>query len=138
VWGENVLITLTNALQVHISQLRRMVGKRTVRMQGDIYFLDIGPEAVDAEQMVEFIQEGARMIRGEHFGRAAEFFNEAISLCRGTPYPDVSDADLIARRFRLIGLRDQIREDLVECHIELAQLGHELAEVIADVRELVS
>jgi DNA-binding SARP family transcriptional activator len=91
VWGDNVPVTFTNALQVHISQLRRMVGKRTVRMQGDSYFLDLGPESVDAEQMVEFIHEGARMIRKEHFGRAAEFFSEAIGLRRGSPCTEVFD-----------------------------------------------
>jgi len=138
VWGDNVPATFTNALQVHVSQLRRMVGKRTVRMQGDSYFLDIGPESVDAEQMVEYIHEGARMVRREHFGRAAEYFSQAINLWRGTPYPDIFDPDLIARRAKLIELRDQAREDLVECRLELARDRHELAEVIADARELVS
>jgi len=138
VWGENVPVTFTNALQVHVSQLRRMVGKHMVRMQGDSYYLDIDPEAVDAEQMVEFVYKGARMMRREHYGRAAEFFGKAIKLWRDTPFPDIFDPDLIARRSRFNELRDQAREDLLECQLEIAKDHYELSEVIANARELVS
>jgi DNA-binding SARP family transcriptional activator len=138
VWGEKTPTTVTNTLQVHVSHLRRLIGKGTVRAQGTHYLLDLPPEAIDAEQLVEAVHEAARMRRREHYARAAELLAQATGLWRGTPFPDICDPDLEARRARLTELRDQAREDLVECRLELARDQYELADVVAEAKELVA
>lgn len=137
-WGDATPATVTNTLQVHISQLRRLIGKQTVRCEGTRYILDVPPEAIDAEQLVEAVHEAARMRRREHYARAAELLAHATGLWRGTPFPDISDPELEARRARLAELHDQAREDLLECRLELARDRYELADVIAGAKELVA
>jgi hypothetical protein len=53
------------------------------------------------------------------------------------PYTGVDDPDLNARRARLVELREQAREDLLECRLELARDPRALALVIAHAKELV-
>lgn len=138
VWGGKTPATVTNTLQVHVSHLRRLIGKATVRSQGTNYILDVAPEDIDAEQLVEAVHEAARMRRREHYARAAELLEQATGLWCGTPFPDVADPDLEARRARLTELRDQAREDLVECRLELAGDQYALADVVAEAKELVA
>lgn len=138
VWGAKAPATVRNTLQVHVSHLRRMVGRSVVRSQGDGYLLDLAPEAIDVEQFVEAVHDAARLRRREHFARAGELLAHAVELWRGTPFPDVVDPDLEARRERLTELRDQAREDLLECRLELCRDGFSLADVVADAKELVA
>ncbi len=138
VWGAKAPATVRNTLQVHVSHLRRLVGRTLVRSHDDGYALDVPLHAVDAEQFVEAVHEAARLRRREHFARAAEVLDQAIGRWRGTPYVDVSDPDLTARRERLAELRDQAREDLLECRLDLARDGFALADVVADAKELVA
>lgn len=138
VWGAKAPATVRNTLQVHVSHLRRMVGRSVVRSQGDGYLLDLAPEAIDVEQFVEAVHDAARLRRREHFARAGELLAHAVDLWRGTPFPDVVDPDLEARRERLTELRDQAREDLLECRLELCRDGFALADIVADAKELVA
>ena len=138
VWGEKPPATATNTLQVHVSHLRRLVGKNTVTSSGSTYCLDVPPEAIDAEQFVEAVHEAARMRRRQHFKRAEELLSQGVGLWHGTPFPDIADPDLQARRARLEELKDQAREDLLECRLELAADQYALQDVIAEAKELVS
>jgi DNA-binding SARP family transcriptional activator len=138
IWGESVPKTVANTLQVHISHLRRSAGKNTVRCHGTSYMLNLLPEAIDAQQFVDAIADAARMRRRNHHARAVELLTYATNLWRGTPFPDVLDPDLEARRARLTELRDQAREDLLESRLELCRDAYELGDIVADAMELVS
>lgn len=138
VWGDKPPTTATNTLQVHVSHLRRLVGKDAVRSSGTTYLLDLPPEAIDAEQFVEAVHEAARMRRRQHFKRAQELLDLGLGLWHGTPFPDIADPDLEARRARLTELKDQAKEDLLECRLELAADQYALQDVIAEAKELVS
>jgi len=137
-WGDEAPATVANTLQAHVSQLRRIIGKSTVQCLGTSYRIDIPSNAVDAEQFTELVHEASRMRRRRHFGRAAELLSTAKDLWRGVPFPDVLDPDLQGRRARLEELREQALEDLLECRLELCQDNFDLAEVIADAKEMIS
>jgi len=137
-WGGDAPATVANTLQAHVSQLRRIVGKQTVQCEGTSYRLDIAPTAVDSEQFTEKVYEAARMRRRLHHARSAELLTEALGLWRGMPFPDVHDLDLHARRARLEELRDQAVEDLLESRLELSADAFDLAEVIADAKEVIN
>jgi len=137
-WGDQAPNTVSNTLQAHVSQLRRIVGKDTVQCQGTSYRLDVPPYAVDAENFAELVMDAARMRRKRHYGRAVELLTAAKELWRGIPYPDVLDPDLQARRARLEEMHEQAAEDLLESRLELCRDTFDLAEVIADAKEMVS
>lgn len=90
VWGAKAPATVRNTLQVHVSHLRRMVGRSVVRSQGDGYLLDLAPEAIDVEQFVEAVHDAARLRRREHFARAGELLAHAVDLWRGRRSPTSS------------------------------------------------
>jgi DNA-binding SARP family transcriptional activator len=137
-WGDDAPATVANTLQAHVSQLRRIVGKHTVQCEGTSYRLDIDPTAVDAEQFTEKVHEAARMRRRRHFARSVELLSSAVELWRGVPFPDVHDLDLQARRARLEELREQAMEDLLESRLELCTDAFDLADIIADAKEMIS
>jgi len=137
-WGDQAPNTVSNTLQAHVSQLRRIVGKETVQCQGTSYRLDVPPHAVDAENFAELVMDAARMRRKRHYGRAVELLTAAKELWRGIPYPDVLDPDLQARRARLEEMHEQASEDLLESRLELCRDTFDLAEVIAAAKEMVS
>jgi len=137
-WGDEAPATVANTLQAHVSQLRRIIGKSTVQCLGTSYRIDIPSSAVDAEQFTELVHEASRMRRRQHYARAAELLSTARDLWRGVPFPDVLDPDLQGRRAGLEELRDQALEDLLECRLELCQDNFDLAEVIADAKEMIS
>lgn len=136
-WGDAVPATVGNTLQAHVSQLRRIVGKGTVQCEGTSYRLDIPPTAVDAEEFTELIHEAARMRRRQHHARAVELLHHATDLWRGMPFPDVYDLDLQARRAKLAEMRDQASEDLLESRLELCRDEIDLADVIAEAKEII-
>jgi len=138
VWGEHPPATAANTLQVHMSHLRRMLGAEVVRSTGPHYRLDVNPDAVDATRFDCLVMQAGHQRREGHAHQAAGILTQALALWRGTPYPDVLDPDLQARRARLAELRDQAREDLLDCRVATAEDEIEVAALVADARELVS
>lgn len=137
VWADQAPKTATNTLQAYVSHLRRLVGPGVIRSSGTAYVLDVAPEAIDAGRFTELVQDAGRLRRHGHMGRAAELLAAGLALWRGEPFPDIADVDLVARRARLVELRDQAREDLLECRLELCADAISLGELIADAKELV-
>jgi len=137
-WGDRPPRTAINTLQAHVSQLRKLVGKERLIGDANGYLLDVEPRQVDAELFQELVQEAARAQRQLHLARAVGLLGEALALWNGTPYADVSDPDLRARRARLEELREVALEDRLACQLEVARDQHELHSVIADARELVT
>jgi DNA-binding SARP family transcriptional activator len=135
-WGAAPPATATNTLQVHVSQLRAFIGRDSVQVANGGYLLDVDEAHTDTGQFVAALQDATRLRRAHHYRRAVERLMDAQRLWRGTPYPDVHDPELLARRARLIELCKQGREDLLECRLELAGDPFALAEVVADAIEL--
>ena len=137
-WGERPPRTALNTLQAHISQLRRVVGRDFVVGDSSGYLLDIDPSQVDAEVFEELVHEAARAQRQMHLGRARQLLSEALDLWRGTPYRDIQDSELLARRERLEELHRNAQENYLECQLLLAKDSHQLDDTIARAKALVS
>lgn len=137
-WGDRPPRTAANTLQAHVSQLRRLVGKDRLLSDANGYLLDVDPSDVDAERFQELLHEAARAQRHLHLARAEQLLGDALALWHGTPYLDVTDPELRARRARLEELRNGAFEDRLECQLEIASDQHELHDGIATARELVS
>jgi DNA-binding SARP family transcriptional activator len=115
-----------------------MLGAEVVRSKGPHYRLDVNPDAVDAMRFDDLVARAGQHRRDGDTHQAAASLAVALELWRGTPYPDVLDPDLQARRAKLTELRDQAREDLLDCRVATAADEIEVAAIVADARELVS
>ena len=120
-WGDDPPETAANALQVHVSQLRRALGADAVRRRPPGYELAVPPEAVDLVRF-ERLLETARAAEPE---RAAGVLREALALWRGDPEVD---------RPRLEELRLAALEDRIEADLALGRHG----ELVPELESLVA
>jgi len=138
VWGDRQPETVVNTLQVHVSHVRRWLGKDAVRYRSGAYTLDLDPQSIDIYRFDGLLEAAADRRREGDSTAATEILTTAMALVRGTAFPDVSDPDLMARRSRIAERVDQARADLLECRLETVTDDLELADVIASAREQVS
>jgi DNA-binding SARP family transcriptional activator len=138
-WGSDPPRTAANTLQVHISRLRRMLGSPEVvqrRTRG--YLLDVSHEDVDAEVFLGLLaMAGPRCEAGE-FEAAEQMLHQALGLWRGTPFLDVHEPELQARRARLQELRSVAREQALLCRIRLAGDDFARDSAVADAYGLLA
>src|SRR4051812_16105175 len=81
-WGERPPDTAAKALQVHVSQLRKVLGPGVLRTQPPGYVLTVGDGDLDLSRFERLLAEaGAELDRG----RARELLGEALGLWRGQP-----------------------------------------------------
>jgi DNA-binding SARP family transcriptional activator/tetratricopeptide (TPR) repeat protein len=73
-WGERPPATATKALQVHISQLRKALGRERIVTRSSGYELRLDPDELDADRFERLV--------------AAERYGEALELWRGAPLAD--------------------------------------------------
>ncbi|MDA0180142.1 winged helix-turn-helix domain-containing protein [Solirubrobacter phytolaccae] len=113
-WGEHPPATAIKAAQVHISQLRRLLGPDVIVTRPNGYALAVDPEALDLARFEQLTERA----RGEPPERAAETLREALSLFRGAPLADallLGPAAIEADRIeaaRLDALEQRIEHDL--------------------------
>src|SRR5438093_2645956 len=121
-WGEKPPETAANALQVHVSQLRKALGSDVVRRRPPGYELAVEPEAVD---LVRFERSVADARTAEP-AAAARLLREALDLWRGDPEVD---------RARLDELRLSALEARIDADLALGKHGELVAELEALVAE---
>ncbi|MFI6983841.1 BTAD domain-containing putative transcriptional regulator [Embleya sp. NPDC050154] len=135
-YGEDPPAGAANALQSHVSRLRR--GLRAHGGDGELvefhamgYRVAVDPEAVDAHRFERLARGGrAAPAAGEH-ASATALLGEAIGLWRGPAPADVPFAG--ARATRLEELRVAATEDHIEAQIAIGALRG----VIPELRVLV-
>src|SRR5262249_41447081 len=89
VWGTTPPATALNALQTHVSYLRRVLGDAmpiVARSPG--YALDISPDAVDVSVAEQLIRHGETDV---HPDQTAEQLRTALGMWRGRALVDVAE-----------------------------------------------
>lgn len=138
VWGSAVPSDAHNSLQGHIATLRRIVGREWIETTEDGYALIVDREAIDAERFAHLAERGLRSVNlGDH-ALAHPLLMEARDLWRGTPYQDVEDPELVARRERLAEVYEGLREAILECRLAGAGSVYEAAEIVPWAKEEVA
>ena len=121
VWEEEPPDSATKALQVHVSQLRKLLGKHHVETRAPGYLLRVEQDALDLDQFTRLYEEGR--------------LDESLSLWRGSPL-----AEFAYHRFaqaeigRLQELHLRCLEDRIER--DLAAGRHD--ELVGELEGLVS
>ncbi|MGZ4354133.1 MAG: BTAD domain-containing putative transcriptional regulator, partial [Gaiellaceae bacterium] len=119
-WGDEPPETAKNALQVHVSQLRKALGNDLVERRGSGYVIEVASADLDLARFHELCAEAKSLPPAE----GAERLRAALALWRGEPEFD---------RLRLEELRLAALEDRIDLDLELGR--H--AEVIAELQGLV-
>lgn len=133
-WGERPPATARHALQVHVSQLRKLLGAAVLGTERPGYVLRVPAEACDAHRFELLAAQGRRALREERAADAADLLGQALGLWRGAAL-----ADLVAEPFaaqeaaRLEELRVVVTEDRLAA--DLARGRH--AELVGELESLV-
>jgi DNA-binding SARP family transcriptional activator len=128
VWGERAPVTATNTLQVHVSKLRGLLGKRgAILARAPGYLLHVDGEATDVTAAERLIHQGVQCRDPQ---QGAERLQEAVDLWRGPPLADVAGLDFFDEQAqRLNQLRLRARCALIEARLALGQHERVVAEL---------
>ena len=122
-WEEDPPETARTALQVHISQLRKAVGRARILTQAPGYRAVVGPGELDLERFEHLAADGAD-------GAA---LREALALWRGVPLAELGDGFARIERGRLEEQRLLALERRIDADLALG--GH--AELVPELDGLV-
>src|SRR5262245_19595687 len=80
-WGGSPPDTAQTALQVHISQLRKILGRDTILTRAPGYSIQVGPDQLDLDRFERLVDQA----RAQEPAEAADTLRAALALWRGTP-----------------------------------------------------
>lgn len=101
-WDENPPATVENALQAHVSRLRRTLvqlagdpaAADVLRTRSSGYSLDVAPENIDVNRFRGYIRQSQRMTAAEDLPAALDLLEQALGLWRGAPLGDAAAGPL--------------------------------------------
>ena len=110
-----------NRLQVHISRLRRVLGRDRIRTQLGCYALDAGASGLDAVRFDQLAAAGRAALHRQDAAEAAHLLREALGLWRGQPLAEFADTGFAAGVItRLEEARLAVTEDRIEAELDRA------------------
>ena len=120
VWGEHAPRTATNALQYHVSYLRRLIGAPdAIRTRGSGYLLNLGDDGVDAAVAERLIRHATQIVDPADRASALQ---AALALWHGHPLSDVVESSWMeAQAQRLVQLRVDAKVTLAEAWLALGR-----------------
>src|SRR4051794_1279547 len=134
-WGDRPPPTAHKALQVHVSQLRRLVDPDLVVTRPPGYELRADDGQIDLQSFDTHVREARAASAAGYSERAAELFAEALALWRGPPLADLAfEESLQPEIARLEELRLTALEDRIDADLELGRhttLISELDQLVA-------
>lgn len=144
VWGEHLPSNPANALQVHVSYLRRALGLPTdgrvpaLRTVAGGYMLDVAPESIDLFRFERVVASAAGHL--EQPGRpgaedALGAVREALRLWRGEPLQDVADEPFVVAEVERL---HELRAAALACEIDARMALGNHDGVVPQLRQLVA
>ncbi len=141
-WSDGKPQTALNALQVHVSHLRKLLGVGPTGSNGRLvterggYRLELGPDELDAERFERLVAEARSLVARSRHADASGMFHAAEALWHGPALSDFRAAPFAqAAIARLDELRLAAVEDRVEADLALGRNPELVAELDALVAE---
>ena len=135
-WSGSPPSSAPNALQVYVSQLRKLVGREALVTRPPGYLLRADPDLVDAVRFERLVEQARKELAGGTPEPALAALEEALSLWRGTPLSEFVYERFAQREIgRLEELRQAALEERFEAHLALgrgADLVGELEALVAE------
>lgn len=129
-WDGNPPETARNALQVYVSQLRKVLGAELIETRPQGYLIRVEPDALDLERFERLATEA----HGQEASAAAKTLRHALSLWRGAPLAEFDTAPFA--RIEIARL-EELRLATVERRVEAdLQLGRHM-ELVPELEALV-
>src|SRR6266540_2128306 len=129
-WGDEAPETAATAVQVHVSQLRKALGRDVIVTQSPGYLIRVQEGELDLERFERLVAEA----RVQEPARAAEQLREALALWRGGPLAELDSVSFArGERARLQEQRLGALEQRIEADLAL---GHH-AELVPELERLV-
>ena len=135
-WGDEQLGNVANALQVQVSQLRKLLPEGSVVARPRGYVLAVDPGVIDATRFERLVEQGRDARAGGDAAAASATLQQALGLWRGPALVDVLDlpgARAVANR--LDELRASALEERIDADLELGRHEELVAELQAAVAE---
>jgi predicted ATPase/DNA-binding SARP family transcriptional activator len=92
-WSDAPPDGATNALQRHVSSLRKVIGPGAVRRHGDGYVLDVDASSVDARAFEDLDRRGRAVLGAGDVAQARAYFAQALDLWRGDALSDLGESE---------------------------------------------
>jgi DNA-binding SARP family transcriptional activator len=130
-WGTSPPETAQTALQVHISQLRKRLGREVISTRARGYAINVERRELDLDRFEELVSAASG--RSPH--DAATALREALALWRGAPLADLDDTLARPERTRLEEARLSVLEQRVDADLRLgggSELVPELERLVAE------
>ncbi len=123
--------TARTALQVHVSQLRKALGRDAIVTRAPGYVVNVQPGELDLERFERLVAAAD----GTDPSQAAEKLREALALWRGPPLGDLGDSVARSERAQLEEQRLLALEQRIDADLALALHAQLVPELEALVRE---
>jgi DNA-binding SARP family transcriptional activator len=124
-----------NALQAHVSQLRKVLGANRLELMEAGYVLAVGTDELDAAKFERLSAEGRTALDAGDAAAASRILGEALNLWHG---PALADFDLEPAARAEVGRLEELRAATLEERIEAdLRLGRH-AELVAELELLVA
>ena len=130
-WGASPPETAPTALQVHVSQLRKALGRDLILTQPPGYLIRVGDGELDLHRFEQLVSRA----RGEEPALTARLLREGLALWRGAPLAELGDAFAPAERARLEEQRLAVLEQRIEADLALGRHAELVPELESLVRE---
>ena len=131
-WGGEPPDTARTALQVHVSQLRKLLGSDRIETRSPGYALHVEPGELDLERFQDLVAQARRL----EPATAAGSLRQALNMWQGPPLAELEGHPFARReRLRLEELRLAAVEERIEADFRLgrhAQLVPELEQLVAE------
>jgi DNA-binding SARP family transcriptional activator len=130
-WGGEPPDTVHTALQVHVSQLRKRLGRDTIVTRTPGYLIRVSDGELDLHRFERLVATA----RAEEPAQAARLLREGLALWRGAPLAELGDSFARAERARLEEQRLAALEQRIEPELALGRHAELVPELEALVRE---
>ena len=130
-WGSTPPETAPAAIQVYVSQLRKLLGREVIVTQPPGYLIRVREGALDLERFERAVERA----RGEPSGDAAELLRDALGLWRGPPLAELDGSFARAERARLNEQRLSALEQRMNADLEFGRHAQLVSELEGLVRE---
>src|SRR4051812_12372096 len=89
-WGESPPRTARHAVEVHVSELRKLLGADVIATRAPGYLLAVRPQHVDTSRFSMLLDEGSEALLAGDAALATSTLAAALALWRGSPLADVA------------------------------------------------
>jgi class 3 adenylate cyclase/DNA-binding SARP family transcriptional activator len=133
-WGEQPPPTAVKAVQVHVSNLRKLLGEGVLQTRPTGYMLELDADALDSRRFEGLLEQGRRLLAGGAAEEAARVLRDALALWRGPPLADFQYESFARNE---IGRLEELRLVALEQRLEADLALGRGAEVVGELEALV-